>query len=165
MSISRRDFLGLVGGSVAGATVVAAGVRAGGVASSGAASSGTAAGVTEQAPAALAAWVVAEVGQVDRGALPFVLENRSTGERLRVEACRHGQGSAPVARSAEFDLFVANHGDGGARTAREHELVARALAKQLDGVRATAPAGVTSLDARHAQHRSLFTTADDVSNA
>lgn len=110
-------------------------------------------------------WSVAEVGQVDRGALPFVVENRTTGERLRIEACRHGARLEPVARSAELDLFVANNGDGSARTAREHQLVARALARKIDSVRAQVPASVTSMDARHAQHRGLFTTADDLANA
>lgn len=154
MSVSRRDFISLVGASVAGAAVVTAGAKA------------------SDAPAAAATategsgdWSVAEVGQVDRGALPFVLENRKTGERLRIEACRHGDRLEPVARSADLDLFVANHGDGSARTVREHQLVARALARQIDEVRAQVPVSVTSMDARHAQHRGLFTTADDHANA
>ena len=154
MSISRRDFISLVGASVAGATAVAVGSQL---------LEGQVGATTTVEP--VGDWSVAEVGQVDRGALPFVLENRTTGERLRIEACRHGARLEPVARSAELDLFVANNGDGSARTVREHQLVARALARKIDSVSAQVPVSVTSMDARHAQHRGLFTTADDLANA
>ncbi len=143
----------LVGSSVAGAAVVAAGARA-------------LQGSSDAAElASVGDWHVAEVGAVDRGALPFLLENRNSGERLRVEACRRGARLEPVARSAEFDLFLANQGDGAAQTTRTHQIVARALARRLDADGARAPVGVTSLEARHAAHRDLFSTADDPANA
>ncbi|MEY3014975.1 MAG: hypothetical protein RIT45_3710 [Pseudomonadota bacterium] len=153
MSINRREFISLVGTSVAGATAVAVGARA----------LGSSASVAQ--PSNIGDWTIAEVGVVDRGAVPFILERKGSGERIRVEACRRGSRQQPVAQSRELDLFLANNGDGTARTAREHELVARALARHIDAARAPVPASVVSLDTRHARHRELFTTADDLANS
>ncbi|MCB9739005.1 MAG: hypothetical protein H6747_07040 [Deltaproteobacteria bacterium] len=153
MSINRREFISLVGTSVAGATAVAVGARALGT------------GSVSDAPLGAADWTIAEVGQVDRGAVPFVLERRGSGERIRIEACRRGSRQQPVAQSRDLDLFLANNGDGVARTAREHELVARALARHIDAQHTPVPATVVSLDDRHARHRELFSTADDLANS
>jgi hypothetical protein len=140
MSMHRREFIHLIGTSVAGATAVAAATR-------------TSAGLTSAA-AATDDWVVVEVLPVDRGAVPIVLQRQSTGERLHVEACRRGSRQRPVAQSARFDLFLANHGEGSARTARDHELAARALAAALDARGAEVPAEVVTLDERHQREAS-----------
>ncbi len=147
MSISRRDFMSLVGTSVAGATAVAAAVRYAGAPSA-----------TSSQPD-LRSWHIAEVGAVDRGAVPFTLENRTTGERLRVEACRSGSRRNPVASGGEFDLFLHNNGSGSSATQREHQLVARSLARRLD--RTAAPEAVLTMDARLDKHPELFDTNDD----
>jgi hypothetical protein len=168
MSISRRDFINLVGTSVAGASAIAVSARmlSGNVAADSPTTvSPTTVSPTTGSPASVGNWSVAEVGAVDRGAIPFIIENRDSGERIRIEGCRRGSRLQPVAQSRDLDLFLANNGDGSARTAREHELVARALARHIDANRSAMPASVVSLDTRHARHRELFTTADDPANA
>jgi len=150
MSISRRDFMSLVGGSVAGAAAVAVGSKI--VSSSPAVASSN----------KLDAWRVAEVGQVALGAVPILLVNRASGEELRVEACGRGSRLHPVASSKRFDLFVANGGDGSARTSRDHVLVTRALARKLDRQVDAVPAGVLTMEARQRAHRGLYETNDEI---
>ncbi len=155
MSISRRDFISLVGTSVAGATVVAVGARY----AANTATAGTPA--AEAASASLQGWRISDVGAVDQGAVPFFLENSDTGERLRIDACRTGSRRSPVASSREFDLFLHNGGSGSAHTQRDHQVVARSLASHLDQQRASAPEAVLTMDDRLDRHPELFQTNDD----
>ncbi|MCO4764327.1 MAG: hypothetical protein KC502_22645 [Myxococcales bacterium] len=154
MSISRRDFMSLVGTSVAGATALAASARYAGSTAQGA-----------QSTAHLQQWRVAAIGAVDRGAVPFTLENSQTGERIRVDACRTGSRRGPVASSSKFDLFLHNGGSGSSPTERDHQLVARSLAKRLDAERSQAPEAVLTMDARLDRHPELFQTNDDRASA
>ena len=147
MSISRRDFLSLVGTSVAGAAAVSAGTQLIGRGSS--------------ASRTMNDWQVSEVGAIDRGAVPFTLSNARTGEALRIDACRRGSRRSPVASSREFDLFVHNNGAGNAATQKEHQLVARALAKRLDAERTPAADAMLTMDARLSRHPDLYDTNDD----
>ncbi len=150
MSVSRRDFLGLVGTTIAGVAVVAAGQKWVKAQSS----------QTIQAGQA-DAWTVQAVGAVRHGAVPVTLVHQVTGEQLVVEACRRGSSRPAVASSSRFDLFLANRGDGRTETPRHHELAARALAKHLDQLGAEAPSAVLTMDARLRTHRELFDTNDD----
>ncbi|HAN30265.1 MAG TPA: hypothetical protein DCQ06_01585 [Myxococcales bacterium] len=150
MSISRRDFLSLVGTSVAGAAAVTAGSQLIGRQNS----AGQAVNLNE--------WQVSEVGSLDRGAVPFTLRNARTGESLRVDACRRSSGGrTPVASSRELDLFLHNNGAGSEATQREHQLVTRALAKRLDAQQASAMDTMLTMDARLDRHPDLHQTNDD----
>ncbi len=154
MSISRRDFMTLLGGSVVGAAAVAAGGRLN--------PSRPAAGVSQ---ARLDAWKVAEIGQVQHGAVPITVANGSTGERITFEVCRKGSVRAPVATSSHYDLYVANGGTGNTPSRREHVLVGRALSQRLDHAVGAAPVGLLTMDERLASHPELFNTSDDFANA
>ena len=153
MSISRRDFISLVGTSVAGATAIAVGARYAASAATSAATSTTA--------AATQTWHITEVGAIARGAVPFVLQNQETGEQLRIDACRRGSRRSPVASSRQFDLFLHNNGSGSAHTQPSHEVVARSLASRLDQQRTQAPEAVLTMDDRLDRHPELFQTNDD----
>ena len=153
MSISRRDFMSLVGGSVAGATAVAVSSK-----------------LVTNAPAASVSavqqdWRIAEIGQPSTGAQPLLLVNHSNGEELHIELCRRGSRQQPVASSRHFDVFLANGGNGAVRTSREHVVVARNLAGKLDRHFAQVPRGVLSMDERQARHRELYETSDDIISA
>lgn len=152
MSVSRRDFLALLGTSFAVATVAAA-------------TTGVAAGTAGQSAASLSAdrWVVAEVGAVTKGAVPITLRNTASGETLLVEACRRGGAKAPVAQSAKLDLFLANNGQGSAPTPVAHVRAARALAAHLDRTVAQVPAAVLTQSARLDRHAELSQVNDDPS--
>ena len=154
MSISRRDFMSLIGSSVAGAAALTVGSRY--IHSSGAQSTDA---------ASLKAWRVSAVDPVEQGAVPIVLENTVSGETLRVDICRKGSRLSPVAQSQRFDLFLANGGNGASPTRREHTLVVRSLARRLDAEGAQVPNSVLSMDARLAEHPELFDTSDDIVNA
>lgn len=144
--------MSLLGTSVAGAAAISAGAR---LAS------------TERAiPASqLDNWHVASIEPLDRGAVPVLLENRTTGASLRLDICRRGATAAPVAESRDFAIYLANGGSGSARTSREHTLVARALARRFDAERVQAPAALLTMDARLASHPGLYDTSDDLANA
>jgi hypothetical protein len=147
MSVSRRDFMALVGTAVAGASILSR--------SSLAASAQTAAPPTDAAR-----WTVQSVGSVRHGAVPITLANQVNGELLVVDACRRGL-SSPVASSRHFDLFLANQGEGRKSTPRHHTLAVRALAEHLDRLGIEAPAPVQTMSARLAQHDGLRTVNDD----
>lgn len=149
MSISRRDFISLVGTSVAGATALAVGARY---------AAGTA---VSTAAAPTQSWHITEVGAIQRGAVPFILQNQETGEQLQIDACRRGSRRSPVASSREFDLFLHNGGSGSAHTQPSHEIVARSLATRLDQQRTQAPEAVLTMDDRLSRHPELFQTNDD----
>lgn len=147
MSVSRRDFLALVGTSVAGAAAL------GGVA-----------GLSLAAPDAVALagnWLVESIGAVDKGAVPIRLVHQTTGEALLIEACRRGSGRAPVASSRHFDLYLANNGAGRAQTPKGHVLAVRSLADHLDKHVTEAPAAVLTMDARQSRHGELYARNDD----
>ncbi|MSP92274.1 MAG: twin-arginine translocation signal domain-containing protein [Myxococcales bacterium] len=156
MSVSRRDFLGLVGVSVVG--VAALGV-AGSVSSR----------AQARRPARRRDWIVQSVGAVQKGAVPIVLHDRASGELLTVEACRSaatgGADRVAVAKSAQFDLFLVNDGAGRAPTAVDHVAAVRALAEHLDRAGVGVPATVLTQDARLQQHRGLRDTNDDFARA
>lgn len=147
MSVTRRDFLALLGTSVAAGAVVAVGV------SKSAAS----------APATVSGnWIVDQIGAVSKGAVPITLRHDVTGETLRVDACRRGLASNPVASSAHFDLFIANNGRGAAPTTRQQLAAVKGLAAHLDRNVADVPAQVLTMRERQAAHAELHTTSDDV---
>lgn len=150
MSFSRRDFLALLGTSVAGAAALSAmGPLSGG------------AQAAARSTASADTWTVQAVGAVQKGAVPITLTNQATGERLVLEACRRGSGRAAVASSQAFDLFLANQGDGSKQTPRHHVVAARALARHLDQMGVQVPEPVLTMDARLSRHGELFDTNDD----
>ncbi len=149
MSFSRRDFIALVGTSVAGVAVVSAAGRSVTAASS----SSVAAGSDN--------WVVDSIGAVSKGAVPITLVHATTGERLNVEACRRGSGRQSVASSRDFDLFLVNNGQGHAQTPASHTLAVRSLAKHLDKTVKAVPSTVVTMAARQSKHAELYTTNDD----
>jgi hypothetical protein len=151
MSVSRRDFLALVGSSVAGAA-------AGAVALEVAGASGSQAPVSRD-------WIVQSVGAVKKGAVPITLVDRNSRTTLVLNACRKANGSGAVASSAHCDLFVVNDGQGGTQTPRDHVIAARALARHLDAKQIGLPAAVLTQGARLAKHRDLHDTADDFAHA
>jgi hypothetical protein len=152
MSVSRRDFLALLGTSFA--VAAAAGAVTGTGATSGSAAAATGASADQ--------WVVAEVGAVSKGAVPISLRNAATGEVLLVEACRRGGAKAPVAQSKHLDLFLANNGQGSSQTPAAHVHAARALASHLDRTVAHVPATVLTQSARLDVHAELTQTNDDL---
>ncbi len=144
--------MSLLGSSVAGAAAVTAGTRL--------------AGSQRAMPASqLDAWHIASIEPLDRGAVPVLLDNRTTGARLRLDVCRRGAAAAPVAESRDFAIYLANNGTGSSRTAREDTLVARALARRLDVDRVDVPDALLTMDARLASHPELFDSSDDAANA
>lgn len=149
MSFSRRNFLALVGTSVAGAAVVGAAGRV-----AGSTSSSVAASQTDR-------WVVQSIGAVQKGAVPITLANAVTGERLSVEACRRGSGRAAVASSKHFDLFLVNNGQGNVATPASHTVAVRSLAKHLDRTVTAVPSTVQTMEARLTSHAELFQQNDD----
>ncbi|MSQ83638.1 MAG: hypothetical protein EXR77_12260 [Myxococcales bacterium] len=149
MSVSRRDFLALLGTSVAATAAVAAGVSA----------SLHPAGTAQ---AADGSWIVEQIGAVSKGAVPITLRHDRSGEILRIEACRRGLAANPVARSAHFDLFIANDGRGHAQTARGHVAAAHSLAEHLDRNVKTVPDTVLTMRDRLSAHADLHGIGDDV---
>lgn len=146
MSLTRRDFLALVGTSLAGAAAVATVGRTSATAG--------AAKVDET-------WQVAAVGAVTKGAVPITLRNQQTGEQIVVEACRRSGRPGAVAASRDFDLFVVNNGAGRAQTPRSHVVAARALARHLDSQPVQVPEPVLTMEARLSRHADLLDTNDD----
>jgi len=149
MSVSRREFLALLGTSVA-ATAAVAVAGAEGVAPQGA------------TPPVAGRWIVDQIGAVSKGAVPITLRHDLTGEVLHIEACKRSASANPIASSARFDLFLANDGAGRAPTARHHVAAVRSLAEHLD--RAEVPHGVVTMAEREAIHAELRATADDASD-
>ncbi|MBM4344721.1 MAG: hypothetical protein FJ100_15250 [Deltaproteobacteria bacterium] len=146
MSVSRRDFMALLGTSVAVTVAGSAVLVAAGAPTNGAAGK----------------WIVEHIGAVSKGAIPVTLRNDATGEVLRVEACRRGLAANPVAKSAQFDLFLANDGKGHAQTNRDHVAAVQGLAAHLDRTVHSVPAAVQTMGERLSAHAELHTTADDV---
>ena len=149
MSFSRRDFLALVGTSVAGVAVV------------GAAGRSLAAATTSTVAAGSDSWIVQSIGAVQKGAVPITLVHAVTGERLQVEACRRGSGRQAVASSRQFDLFLVNNGQGHVQTPASHTVAVRSLAKHLDRTVKAVPNTVVTMAARQSNHAELYTTNDD----
>ena len=146
MSFTRRDFIALVGTSVAGAAVVSAAGRS----------------VAAASPSsATDSWVVDAIGAVAKGAVPITLRHAVTGELLHVEACRRGSGRQAVASSRDFDLFLVNNGQGHAQTPASHTIAVRSLAKHLDKTVKAVPSTVVTMAARQSKHADLYTTNDD----
>ena len=84
-----------------------------------------------QPGSSIGAWKVKAVTAVRAGALTVSLVD-SAGRAFAVDLCaRDDMPGAPVspARTARFDLFVANGGDGAMPTREEHGLAAMALAE------------------------------------
>lgn len=142
--------MSLLGSSVAGAAAITVGSRV--------------AGPVAVKRNTLDDWHIASIEKIDRGAAPFVLENRSTGQQMRFDVCRRGSAHAPLARSRDFELFLANGGSGSTSTGREQTVVARALARRLDADRIEVPEALLSMEARLARHPDLHDTSDDVAN-
>ena len=153
MSVSRRDFLAIVGTSVAGAAALSQVPGQAGLSSQ--------FGAPEAAAADAGNWLVDSVGAVDKGALPIRLVHQTTGEVLLVDACRRGAGRKPVASSRAFDLYLANNGAGRVQTPKAHVLASRALARHLDLHVTEAPAPVLTMDARLSRHGELYARNDD----
>lgn len=143
MSVSRRDFLALLGTSVAAAAAVAA--------------------VGSKGQSALPAgnWIVEQIGAVHKGAVPITLRHDQTGERLLVEACRKGSLANPVVAGRRFDLFLANDGKGAAPTPAHHVAAVRSLADHLDRNVKAVPETVLTMAKRQRVHGELHTTNDD----
>ncbi len=150
MSLTRRNFMALIGTTFAGVAVIAASKNL---------------AVSPNASPVLGGdndnWRVDSIGAVSKGAVPITLVNTVSGERIVVEACRRGSGRSPVASSKAFDLFVVNNGGGKAETPRSHTLAARSLAKHLDRKVVKVPETVVTMDARLHKHNELFQTNDD----
>lgn len=154
MSISRRNFLTLLGAALAGATGGSIAARSG--ATKAAATGKAASAKTDDV------WIVREIGAVRTGAVPITLEHRQTNERLVVEACRRGSGHAPVAQSERFDLFLVNQGAGDVRTERAHVLAARALASALNRLPSDQVPNVLTMSDRASKHPELLEINDDL---
>lgn len=156
MSVSRRDFLALVGTSVAGAAVVGAAGRS-------ISSSFNDKKLGDKKVSGSAdSWIVESIGAVQMGAVPITLKHAVSGERLSVEACRKGfSGRQAVASSKQFDLFLVNNGQGHAQTPASHTLAVRSLAKHLDRTVKAVPTTVQTMEARLTQHSELFQQNDD----
>ncbi len=158
MSVSRRDFLALLGTSVAAAAAVAA-----------VGSKGQSAAAAGQSSLPAGNWIVEQIGAVNKGAVPITLRHDQTGERLLVEACRRsGQRSRlggamanPVVAGRRFDLFLANNGQGSAPTQAHHHVALRALADHLDRNVKQVPETVLTMAKRQRVHGGLHTTNDD----
>lgn len=167
MSVSRREFLALVGTAFAGAAAVPA------LATLGRPSSASTEPATGTDPASEAdptsesarggQWIVDQIGAVNKGAVPVLLRHDPSGELLRVEVCRKGSANA-VASSRHFDLFLANTGRGSAPTPRHHVLAARALAAHLDRHVRAMPAALQTQEARMASQVALHQCNDDEVN-
>jgi len=160
MSISRRNFLALLGTAVAGASAV--GATSGGMAARAGAKPSARA---PQSAKKSGVWIVREIGAVRTGAVPITLTHRETGENLLLEACQRGMGHPPVAQSAQFDLYVVNQGTGNVPTRREHVLAARALAGALDRLPASVVPDVLTMADRASKHPELREVNDDHAKA
>lgn len=155
MSFSRRDFIALVGTSVAGVAVISTNGRPAAATPASSSAAGTGAGAEDS-------WIVEAIGAVAKGAVPITLVHVTTGERLHVEACRRGSGRKSVASSRDFELFLVNNGQGHAPTTASHTLAVRSLAVHLDKTVKSVPDTVVTMAARQSKHAELYTTNDDV---
>jgi hypothetical protein len=154
MSVSRRDFIALLGTSVAAAAAVSAAGKPSTL-------SGATTSTGASASTAGSDWIVEQIGAVSKGAVPITLRNASSGEHLLVEACRKGASLPAVASSRHFDLFLANNGRGQAQTPVHHVAAARALGAHLDRHVEAVPATVMTMDSRQAAHGELHRVNDD----
>ncbi|MDF1564252.1 MAG: hypothetical protein P1V51_14480 [Deltaproteobacteria bacterium] len=109
--------------------------------------------VAAQAPEAVAVdesspwWLIAPYGVNSKVALSeirhlqhsqsgavFAFLVASNGKPYRIDICRHDasiDAPAPIARTAGYDLFIANEGEGQAPTDREQGLAVLALADAI----------------------------------
>ena len=74
---------------------------------------------------------------------------RSDGHSFRVQICRRDNGFGapkPIARTASYDIFLANHGRGNKRTHEEEGLSIYALARQISAYEKRNP--VMTLDTK-----------------
>lgn len=155
MSVSRREFLTLLGTSFAGVAAVASLAQVGAAADVASASS------LQPAQAGAGNWIVEQIGAVSKGAVSISLRHDATGERLLVDVCRKGAANAP-ASSRHFDLFLANAGQGQAPTPRHHVAALRALASHLDQHVQSVPATLQTQATRLVEHVDLHRTNDDI---
>lgn len=84
-----------------------------------------------QVGSALGAWTVVGMTAVRAGAVTVVLANQQ-GDSYPVDICLRDDGSdapAPPARTALYDIFVANEGSGSTPTHEDHGLAAMAVAE------------------------------------
>jgi hypothetical protein len=136
--ISRRAFVGGVGGAVLGAPVAAA----------------LAPGVAEASPrgaellrplcagSRFGRWTLVRIGPLDRGAVT-VRVRAADGAEFNLEILARDPSplvSAPPASTARFAVYVCNGGDGTLATAEEQGLAAMALATVVAGNEPAAPA-------------------------
>lgn len=71
---------------------------------------------------------VERIGELEQGAVGFVLSDRS-GQRFAIEVCaRDTEAPRSPAETAKFQLYVVNEGDGSVPTIEEHGLAAMNLA-------------------------------------
>lgn len=153
MSVSRREFLTLLGTSFAGVAAVASLAQVGSAAA-------PASSLPQPAQAGAGNWIVEQIGAVNKGAVSISLRHDATGERLLVDVCRKGAANAP-ASSRHFDLFLANAGQGQAPTPRHHVAAVRALAGHLDQHVRSVPATLQTQATRLTEHVDLHRTNDD----
>lgn len=155
MSVSRREFLTLLGTSFAGVAAVAS------LSQMGAAANPSPALPLQPGQTGAGNWIVEQIGAVNKGAVAISLRHDATGERLLVDVCRKGSANAP-ASSRHFDLFLANAGQGQAPTPRHHVQAMRALASHLDRHVRSVPATLQTQETRLAEQVDLHRTNDDV---
>lgn len=99
---------------------------------------------------------------MSKGAVPITLRHVASGEILRVDACRRGLAANPVASSRQFDLFLANQGQGNVATPRAHVSAVQGLAAHLDRkVVGQLPPAVLTMQQRQAAVAALHTNSDD----
>lgn len=93
-----------------------------------------------RAGASLGLGVVEAVLPAHHGAVPVVMRTPA-GDRFQVDILRRDpRGPGGVATTAQFDLFIANRGDGSARTDEAQAHATRALAAWIAAREGSAPA-------------------------
>jgi hypothetical protein len=130
MPWSRRDFL-WGASAAAAATAMTTSSRAGATAQAGAtaAASVPAAGApVDFVPGLpLGPCRLVQILPIERGALPFELEDPA-GQRFVVEVHQHAAGVSALRRAGSYDVFLRNGGSGSTPTHETHGLGAMALA-------------------------------------
>lgn len=163
-TLSRRWMLSALG---AGAALAPATARAwlgapAGVTSDDAGAKRTVGGETAAVPellaplavgARVAGCTIASIGALEAGAVSLVLQDRD-GQSFGVEVCARGdEGHAGPGRTAYFDVFVVNEGDGATPTFESHGLAAMAVADVLRvNEERVGNGGFLTLDERLHQH-------------
>ena len=82
----------------------------------------------------LGQWSVEKVSPLHFGAVVILLENRKTGEAMRVDVCKKAglEATVGVESTPNHELIVMNGGNGKKWTQRRYHLVVRALARMMD---------------------------------